>query len=120
MSQDEITRDVTAVNTIGAQIGDQVNFELPDMIDVFAMFKHIIWPFLFGLIVAFGVRLALRAGVAQLSDSTLIIATILTAIGAFYIALKVLQKFGVVKRDALSYNIEITSVVANNNNKIKT
>ncbi len=113
-------RSVTAVNSVGAKAGDEVQFDLPDMIDIFAMLRYLIWPFLISVVVTALVRFILASNIAQLSISALSIATILTAIGAFYIALKVLQKLGVVKKDALSYNIEITSVVANNNNKIKT
>ncbi len=104
-------RNVTAVNKIGAQIGDEVNFELPDMIDIFAMFRHLVWPFIISLVVTFAVRLAIQSNIAGLSSSALSIATLITAIISFFIAFKVLKKRGIIKADAISYTIEIKSII---------
>ncbi len=120
MSQDEMMREVTAVNTVDAQIGDEVQFDLPDMIDVFTMYRHLLWPFIIGLVVAFVVRLALQSTLRQLSGQMLGIVTLLTVLFSFFIALKVLTKHGVIKRDTMRYTIEITSVVTRAAAKFKT
>ncbi len=111
MSQDEILREVTAINKVGAKIGDEVNFELPDIIDIFATFRHLLWPFLIGLAVEIVMHALLKPNLLQLSIATRITLIHISAITSFLIVLGVLVKRGVIKRDSLNYTIEITSII---------
>ncbi|PIE76873.1 MAG: hypothetical protein CSA13_02350 [Clostridiales bacterium] len=103
-------REVTAKNEVAAKVGDEVKFSLPDMIDVFTMYKHILFP----LVIAFAGYLLARALLAGLlqSFSSLLGNVVLLVIAAiiYVVAAGLLTKLGIVKKGDGQYNITITAI----------
>lgn len=60
MSLAETLRTVSANNDIGAEVGDEVKFVLPDMVDIMASLKYNIFPLLVAVISYYLVANALK------------------------------------------------------------
>ncbi len=108
-------RDVTAKNTVGAQLGDEVKFNLPDMIDVLAMYKHILLPLLISFIGFFALRSLLTGALQSLGGLVVNAVALLLAVALFAVAKIGLLRSGLIKKSSGSYNITITAITKPNN-----